>query len=118
MRTYISLLTFLSILSAPAVVFAASHSGMEKECKTIAQAMMEDPATFKFIEANPTSKDGNKGVAIGYSGTVENFKATLSCFYAGQKLSKLHLQATLEDGEKVNDYLADALVDQVKESIK
>ncbi len=118
MRSYISLLTFLSILGAPTTVLAASHSGMEKECTTIARAMMEDPATFKFITASPASKDGNNGVAIGYSGTGEDFKATLSCFYTGQELTKLHLQATLKDGEKVNDYLADALVDQVKKSIK
>ncbi len=118
MRSYISLLTFLSILGAPTAVLAASHSGMEKECTAIARAMMEDPATFRFINASPASKDGNTGVAIGYSGTGENFKATLSCFYTGQELSKLHLQATLKDGEKVNDYLADALVDQVKKSIK
>ncbi len=118
MRTYISLLTFLSILSSPAAVFAASHSGMEKECTAIARAMMEDPATFKFIGANPASKDGNKGIAIRYSGAGDDFNATLSCFYTGQEISKLHLQATLKDGEKVNDYLADALVKQMKESIK
>ena len=118
MRTYISLLTFLSILGAPAAALAASHSGMEKECSAIARAMMEDPATFKFIDAKPASRDGNRGIAIGYSGTSGNFKATLSCFYAGQEISKLHLQATLKDGEKVNDYLADALVKQVKNSIK
>jgi len=118
MRTYISLLTFLSILGAPAAVLAASHSGMEKECKAIARAMMEDPATFKFNNASSASRDGNNGIAIEYSGTDDNFKATLSCFYKSQDISKLHLQATLKDGEKVNDYLADALVEQVKKSIQ
>ena len=117
MRTYISLFTFIAILGAPTIALAASHSGMEQECSTIARAMMEDPASFKLINTKPASRDKNEGIAIKYSGAGNDFKATLSCFYAGQEISKLHLQATLKDGEKINDYLADALVNQMKKSL-
>ncbi len=118
MRKFIGLITFFSILSAPGIVFAASDTNMEKECQTIARSMMEVPESFKLIDAKPASRDQNTGVAIQYAGDQKGFKATLSCFYAKDEISKLHLEATLQDGEKVNDYLADTLVKQLKKSIK
>jgi len=118
MRKTIVLLTFLGIFSAPSIVFAASPSDMEKECKTIARKMMEEPATFKYIDAGPASKDNNTGVVIRYTGTKDDFNAKLSCFYANGEISKLHLVATLKDGEAVDEYLADFLVDQIKKDIR
>ncbi len=118
MRKTIILLTFLGVFSAPATAVAASVSDMEKQCKTIARTMMEEPATFKFIDAGPASKDNNKGIVIRYTGTKDDFNAKLSCFYANGEISKLHLVATLKDGETIDEYLADFLVEQVKKDIR
>ncbi len=118
MRKYISFITFFSILSLPGMALAASDKDMEKECTTVAKTMMENATTFKFIDAKPASRDQNKGVTIQYTGTEGGFNAKLSCFYAKGEISKLHLEATLKNGEKVNEYLADFLVDQVKKDIK
>ncbi len=118
MRKIIGLITFFSILGTPGIAFAGSDTNMEKECTVIARSMMETPASFKLVDARPASRDQNTGIAIRYTGSKKGFKATLSCFYAKGEISKLHLQATLQDGEKVNDYLADALVKQIKKNIK
>ncbi|NOZ37112.1 MAG: hypothetical protein GXP11_03400 [Gammaproteobacteria bacterium] len=118
MRKYISFITFFSVLILPGIALAASDKDMEKECKTVAKAMLENTETFKFIDAKPASRDQNKGVTIQYTGTEGGFNAKLSCFYANGEISKLHLEATLKDGEKINEYLADFLVDQVKKDIK
>ena len=118
MRKYISFMTFFAIFSVPGIVLAASDKNMEKECMTVARTMLEKPVTFKFIDAKPASRDQNTGVTIQYTGTEGGFNAKLSCFYANGEISKLYLEATLKDGEKVNEYLADFLVDQVKKDIK
>jgi hypothetical protein len=118
MHKFIGLMIFFSIFSVPGVGLAASDKNMEKECITVAKTMLEKIETFKFIDAKPASKDQNKGVTIQYTGTEGGFNAKLSCFYANGEISKLHLEATLKDGEKINEYLADFLVDQVKKDIK
>jgi len=118
MRKFIGLMTFFSIFNAPGVALAGFDASMKKECINIARSMMETPASFKLVDAKPASRDQNTGVAIQYAGSKAGFSATLSCFYAKGEISKLHLDATLQDGEKVNDYLADALVQQIKKNIK
>jgi len=118
MRAHIVLLTFSAILAAPVTGLAASHDIMEKECTTVARSMMEEPAMFKFIDAQPSSKDQNKGVAIRFSDTKDDLRATLSCFYVNGEISKLHLETSEKNDEEINEYLADALVDQIKKDLR
>ena len=118
MRLQIFILTFLGVFGAATSGIAATRADMEKDCTLIAQKMMEQPATFKFVDAGPATLDNNKGVYINYTGTRESFKAKLSCFYANGEISKLHLKAELKNGETVNDYLADFLVEQARKEIR
>jgi len=118
MRLHVLFLTFFCTALASNFASAASYNDMETQCKTIARTMMEAPVTFKFIDATPTSRDANKGVAIRYTGTEKNFEAKLSCFYAGDEVTKIYLEATLEDGEKVDEYLAEFLVEQIRKDMR
>lgn len=117
MRITVAFTIFIGFFGTIAIANAASLADMEKSCQSIARSMMEEPATYKFVSAAPASRDGNKGVTIDYTGTKENFKAKMSCFYENGEISKLHLEATLKDGEKVDEYLADFLVEQIKKDI-
>jgi len=118
MRAHIVLLTFSGILAAPATGLAATHDTMEKECTTVARSMMEKPTMFKFIDAQPASKDQNKGVAVKFTDTKNDLQATLSCFYVNGEISKLHLETSEKNDEEINEYLADSLVDQLKKALR
>jgi len=97
---------------------AASLAKMETGCKAIARSMMEEPSTFKYIDARPATKDQNKGVAIRFTGSKDNLQAVLSCFYVGDEISKLHLKMTEKNGDEIDEYLADFLVEQAKKDLK